>query len=138
MNLRNVTIWTTGVMMVGAFVFSAGFNLALIIYGLGISYFMAAISRALFFGCLIASPFAISYFTAKKLKNTFPFVILLVPTVACVIVYIFQLYLVLFVEVMEFFLLSGVAILSLPVIILARIIALALDQRYTKNQEPQA
>ena len=136
MNLRNVTIWTTGVMMAGTFVFSAGYNVTLIISISGIGYLSHGITRALLLWCISASPFAVSYFTVKKLAYRFPIVIIFLPTIACTIVYIFVLYYVLFVEHAAGLLFSIVAILFLPMMIVARIIALLLNSRYAKNSSP--
>ena len=132
MNLRSVTIWTTGVMMVlpivapvggSYFAYLDGMNNDVnIVFGftVGILHFI--------FGC---PPFVISFVLAKKLKNNVSAGIILISTIAWGVWYVVYWW-----EgaswsastlVVVFF---GATILSLPVMLPAWITALILNWHY--------
>ena len=138
MNLRNATIWMSAVMLIVSFVVSVGYNFTVIVSMLGISYTVQAISHSLLYWCFTAYPFAITYFTTKKLRYVFPVAIVLVPTIAHAIGYFYFLYFLFFIENSARSLLLGITVLSLPVMIPAWIAATMLNRYHVKQSEVQS
>ena len=136
MNLRSITIWMSAVMLVMSFVVSAGYMFTVIVSILGISYTVHAIGCSLLYWCFTAYPFAITYFTTKKLKYVCSIAILLVPTIAYANGYFFFLYYLFFIENSDYSLMLGITILSLPVMIPAWISATVLNRYHAKQSEP--
>ena len=131
MNLRNITIWTTGVMMVvatvGAFMFPfvvIGFVDDLIIYPLPPLIWLLT-GLPLLISCIIVE---------KKLKHSISICVLLVSTVIYGILYVLVWYLSFFVDLRYGFLF----VVGFPIMIPFWITAYVLDRFYVKQQEPQA
>ena len=125
MNLRNITIWTTGLALIGTMIIpamflfhvddAAGFGLVLLIW------------------CLSGSPIYISFRISMRLKYTVSIVILLVSTIVYVSSYVFM---VVGLQALFGFGFFIIGIFLLPVMIPVWIIAYALNRRCAK-QEPQ-
>ena len=137
MNLRNVTIWTTGVMLIMPI--AAPFAVTLFLAPVSGFDLLGSIIAGILhypFGC---APFVISFILARKLKNKASGGILLVSTIACAVWCVIMWKEALCMGegslVGTFF--GFDAILSLPVMLLAWILAYVLNRRYAKQQEPQ-
>ena len=128
MNLRNVTIWTMGVMLivatVGAFIFSflvIGFVDDLIIYPLPPLIWL-----------LTGLPLLISCIIEKKLKHNMSFCVLLVSTVIYGVLYVLVWYLSFFVDLRYGFLF----VVGFPLMIPVWIAALVVNRRDATKQKP--
>jgi len=104
MNLRNVTIWTTGVMLlltiaVPVIILFCEGNRRPVVDNIVLSVFFGLLFWSVFGGL----PFVISYIIAKKLKYVISAVILLCSTIACGVWYFYALYGMLFVDTRTFF-----------------------------------
>ena len=127
MNLRNVTIWTTGVMMLLVAVLPSVFL-----------WWHDNIALALVVWVFSGSPLVISFVSAINVERHLSLIILFVSTIAYCILYIFQWYAVLSSsDGLAVFGLFAIGIFASPVMIPAWIAAYVLDRNYTKKQEPQ-
>ena len=131
MNLRNVTIWTTGVMLIATFV--------PIMYVLVIEGFPSQLFEAFFFMSMLwlvsGSPMLISFVIARRLKSaTTPSVILLISTVAFGLWFIYWWSLVMpDPRGCNGFIILGIGLGSLWWMLPAWIIAMVLNAHYTKK-----
>ena len=138
MNLRNVTIWTTGVMMILVAIVPAGL-IALLGYG-------DAIVSSLILWLFSGTPLLVSFALAVKLEYKISTIILLLSAIA---------YGLWFVQIasnvvsmvssthlncncgLELLFFLTIGPLSLPVMLPVWITALVLNWRYAQKQEPQ-
>ncbi len=126
MSLRTVTIWMTGVVLVGTAVVPS--SPMLFAPNLNFTNFISHIVG----NCVYTGwPLVVSLFIAKKLKYHIPAIILLVSTIAYGILYAFSVYLI-FKSPCPYMaiILFTISIWSLPVTYPAWAIARALDEYY--------
>ena len=137
MKLRNVTIWTTGMMLIVTLAVPT--TLAFFVNWKevfsrsdGGSFVMIAL---LF--CSNCLPPAISFAIARKLKHDIPALVLLVSTICYALWYGYYLYQMVFVNFWAFIgvCLTGIALLF-PVLLPLWILALLLNLRYAKKVLP--
>jgi hypothetical protein len=84
MNLRKVTIWTTGAMLIGTVVVS--FSVAFLLEN-----FTNKVGHAVFIWFLNGLPVLVSFFVAREIKFEIPAVILLVSAIAYGLLYVLGL-----------------------------------------------
>ena len=126
MSIRNITIWTTALVLIGAISFS---------------YLCYRNTTVVFLWLCFCSPLLVSLFLARMLKYKIPNVILLVSTIAFGIWYgraCYEVFTNTFTApTIELnILVAGIQLL--PVMIFSWVIALVLDAYYAKKQKPQA
>jgi len=133
MNLRKVTIWTTGVLSLGIVC------IPLVCFGIAEpskwvnSWFIFLLGWSCY-----AWPLAISWLVARRLKHAVPLTILLVATVYCGIKYTHVIYIILFYPDSHCCQLLTTFMSSLIILIPVWFFVLRLNSHYIKNTpEPE-
>jgi hypothetical protein len=126
MNLRKVTIWTTGVMLIATLILPCRFFTIAPVQSFG------TMQTFSFVWLTSGSPLVVSFILAKVLKYHISSIIILASTIAYSIWYICVLPTVFF-EDFGVLVLLCVAILSLPVMIPAWIAAIVIEIRHRRK-----
>ena len=129
MELRIVTIWATGLMSLLTFfvpIVLSCFALYALRPQIPGDYGFVAITAMLFWVCS-GLPMVISYFIARKVKHLLSIIIILCPTIAYMIYYVYWLCQMFFVDALMFFWVMFAGMLFAPIMIPVWIVAVILD-----------
>jgi len=126
MNLRNVTIWMTGLMMI--------VMIAVLVMVFVILAKVPEVNAAILFWLASGTPLLVSYFVARNLQYVIPTLILLFSTIAYGIAYAWVLYLAFFIDGMMLILLLYIGVASLSVMIPAWTTAIVIELRHRKKK----
>jgi len=131
MNLRSISIWTTGVMLIVTVAVPT-----LLIFGITLGHHIRMIEAefAVLLWFASSTPLLISYFVSRNLQYALSTLILLFSTIVYSIAYAWVLYLAFFIDGMMLILLLYIGVASLSVMIPAWITALVIEIRHRKKQ----
>ena len=137
MNLRNVTIWTTGVILSITIAVPCLINASQRWQG-DVSKVLYTLWEVGFLWLLSGSPLLVSFIIAIKSRRNIASAVLLVSTITFAIWYGYMLHFALWSgEYLSILAILYIGIFSLPVMLPAWIATLVLNWRYAKKQEPE-